>query len=182
MTKNGAKADKEAAKNAAWLIDRVQFIKGKKKPTDQESLLVALAELENRDTDDEEKLQVLIQVIKYEQAAKNKMLEFSKLQNESDERDRKARTHELIQWGLVLVAAGWVDSKTGKQRTPHLTRESLAGAISGMVDMPVHHQKWADWNETGAEILRKSEKEKPPKRAKNETPQPQPVPVPEVQD
>lgn len=54
----------EQKKERDWLADRVQHLKGLKSPTDQQRLLVALAEKEGRSELEEKKLAVLVRAEK----------------------------------------------------------------------------------------------------------------------
>lgn len=147
--------EQRAKKEAEWLADHLQMLNGLKKRTPAQDLLIDVCAIpeDERDESDNEMLQALIATAKAEEATKKNWGLVMQIKSEKSEKERKSRTHELIQWGLALVAAGWVDSKTGKPRSPHLTRNALAGVITGAVELPTNHPKWSGWDERGASIL-----------------------------
>ena len=69
----------------------------------------------------------------------------------------KKRTHELIQSGLLMVAAGLVDKKTGK---PNISRAELVGALSSMAKLPPTHERRRTWQQEGQQILARYEQKK----------------------
>lgn len=90
-------------RDAAWLVDRIQYIKGKKKPTEQESLLVALAEMQERDTDAEKMLAVLVKAEKAESAAREaRAVATAKVNEQSDETRKLETGQKVILGGFFL--------------------------------------------------------------------------------
>lgn len=135
-----------------WIKNRVAYIKELKHPTKQQELLVLLATLDDRSTDDEKMLKALIRAEKAAIAADKAKTDVTKRLNAAAKEADKKRTHELIQSGLLLVATGLADSKTGK---PKIDRTELAGALASMAKLPTHHEKRQLWQREGREILSK---------------------------
>ena len=107
--------------NDKWLIERIEHIRNKKSPSDQQRLLVLLAEKEDKTPKEEQDFKALVRaekaVARLEKAAekvassKSKVSKILKAERSAKE---KARTHELIKSALILIEAGMVDSSTGK--------------------------------------------------------------------
>ena len=96
--------------NNDWLKDRVAYLKGLKSPGDQQSLLVLLAEKQERTPQDEKKLVVLIRAEKASVKAAKARQDVANLINSekraTKEADRKARNHRLILQGVLFDLAG----------------------------------------------------------------------------
>ena len=91
------------ANHEKWLIDKVQYIKGKKKPTDQESLLVTLAELQTKSPEDEKILDALVKAEKAEEAAKAARLAVkTKLDAQAEEARKLENGQKIILGGFFL--------------------------------------------------------------------------------
>lgn len=91
------------ANHEQWLIDKVQYIKGKKKPTDQESLLVTLAELQTKSPEDEKILDALVKAEKAEEAAKAARLAVkTKLDAQAEEARKLENGQKIILGGFFL--------------------------------------------------------------------------------
>ena len=107
--------------NEEWVIERIEHIRNKKSPSDQQRLLVLLCEKEDKTPKEEQDFKALVRaekaVARLEKAAekvassKSKVSKILKAERSAKE---KARTHELIKSALILIEAGMVDSSTGK--------------------------------------------------------------------
>ena len=107
--------------NEEWVIERIEHIRNKKSPSDQQRLLILLAEKDDKTPKEEQDFKALVRaekaVARLEKAAekvassKSKVSKILKAERSAKE---KARTHELIKSALILIEAGMVDSSTGK--------------------------------------------------------------------
>lgn len=141
-----------------WLTARVTYLKGLKSRSDQQELLVLLAEKTGRTPQDDKKLAALVRAEKASVRAAKARQEAANLINAerkaAAEAERKARDHELYQAAGLLSLAGLVDKKTGK---PTMDRGQLLGALLGLAKVPQDDPRRADWKRAGDALL--SEKE-----------------------
>lgn len=107
--------------NDKWLIERIEHIRNKKSPSDQQRLLVLLCEKEDKTPKEEQDFKALVRaekaVARLEKAAEkvaSSKTKVSKILKAERSAKEKARTHELIKSAGLLIQAGLVDSKTGK--------------------------------------------------------------------
>lgn len=145
--------------NDSWLKDRVAFLKGLKSRTDQQELIVLLAENKARTALDEKKLTVLVKAEKASIRASKARQQASNLINSEKrtiaEAARKARTHNLCESAGLLGLAGLVDTVTG---IPTLDRAELLGALLGLSKVPADDHRRADWKRAGDALLASSAK------------------------
>ncbi|MER2625362.1 MAG: conjugal transfer protein TraD, partial [Accumulibacter sp.] len=129
-----------------WLHNRVMYLKSLKSRSEPQQLLVLLAEKLDRSAGDN---QLLAALIRLEQAndraaearvAAAKLIQASKRQ--SAKADRKARTHRLIQQGVLFDLAGLA----------HRSRGELLGLLlaAAKTEDP---QRWAAWKQAGDALL-----------------------------
>lgn len=141
-----------------WLTARVAYLKGLKSRSDQQELLVLLAEKTTRTTQDDKKLTALVRAEKASVRATKARQEAANLINAERkavaEAERKARDHELYQAAGLLSLAGLVDKKTGK---PTMDRGQLLGALLGLAKVAQDDPRRAEWKRAGDALL--SEKE-----------------------
>jgi len=141
-----------------WLTARVTYLKGLKSRSDQQELLVLLAEKNTRTPQDDKKLTVLVRAEKASMRAAKARQEASNLINAerkaTAESERKARDHELYQAAGLLSLAGLVDKKTGK---PTMDRGQLLGALLGLAKVPQDDPRRADWKRAGDALLTEKE-------------------------
>jgi len=141
-----------------WLKDKISYIKGLKSPSEQQQLLVLLAEKPVLDANDKKKVAAIIRAEKAaERAAKARTAATTLIQAEkraAAAAERKARTHELCESAGLMGLAGLVDTKTGK---PTLDRAELLGALLGLAGVPADHPKRQEWKQAGAALLAKAE-------------------------
>lgn len=107
--------------NEEWVIERIEHIRNKKSPSDQQRLLVLLAEKDDKTPKEEQDFKALVRaekaVARLEKAAEkvaSSKTKVSKILKAERSAKEKARTHELIKSALILIEAGMVDSSTGK--------------------------------------------------------------------
>ena len=135
-----------------WLSAKIAYINGLKSPSEQQRLLVLLAEKKNRTTTDEKTLSALIRAEKTA-AAKARVTAIIAAERKAAARaERKARDHELYKAAGLMIVAGLVDSKTGK---PKFSAAELVGALAGIAELPRNHPKWQEWERRGKELLTK---------------------------
>ena len=133
-------------KRDEWLQNRVTYLKSLKARSEHQQLLVLLAEKPDRSAAEN---QIFAALIRLEQAndraaqarvAAAQLIRDSKRQ--SAKAERKARTHRLIQQGVLFDLAGL------EQRS----RGELLGVLlaAAKTDDP---QRWATWKQAGDALL-----------------------------
>jgi len=141
-------------KDDTWLKDRVAYLKGLKSPSDQQTLLVVLADSPVRSDQDERKLAALIRAEKASIRATKARQEAANMINAEKraaaDAARKARNHEMYQAAGLLSLAGLVDKKTGKAT---VDRGELLGALIGLVKVPPTDPRRAEWKRAGDALL-----------------------------
>lgn len=139
--------------NDSWLKDRVAHLKGLKTRSDQQELLVVLAEKQNRTPQDEKKLAVLAKAEKAAIRAAKARLDAANLINSekkaAKEEERRTRNHRLIMQGVLFDLAGL----EGRSRGEIL---GLLLAASTTEDP----QRWASWKVKGDALLAEKEPSK----------------------
>jgi len=141
-----------------WLIERIEHIRNKKSPSDQQRLLVLLHEKDDKTPKEEQDFKALVRaekaVARLEKAAEKVASSKTKvskiLKAERSAKDR-ARTHELIKSAGLLIMAGLVDSATGE---PIWDRCELLGALSSMADAKIDEARRKMWKEKGLTLLK----------------------------
>lgn len=143
--------------NDKWLIERIEHIRNKKSPSDQQRLLVLLCEKEDKTPKEEQDFKALVRaekaVARLEKAAEkvaSSKTKVSKILKAERSAKEKARTHELIQSAGLLIMAGLVDSTTGK---PLWDKSELLGALSSMAEANIDDSKKDFWKKKGNKIL-----------------------------
>ena len=141
-------------KQAKWLTDRVQYIRGLKAPNEQQRLLVILHDKADKTAQETKTLSLLIQAeraAEKAQEARTKVMNLIQAEKRAEARAaRKARDHALYQSAGLLILAGLVDSKTGK---PVDDTAALLGALASLNDLSRDNPKWSDWKIRGQELL-----------------------------
>lgn len=145
--------------NDKWLIERIEHIRNKKSPSDQQRLLILLCEKEDKTPKEEQDFKALVRaekaVARLEKAAEkvaSSKTKVSKILKAERSAKEKARTHELIKSAGLLIMAGLVDSTTGKILWDP---EELLGALSSMSEAQIDLSKKSLWKEKGAALLQK---------------------------
>lgn len=130
----------------SWLNDRVSFLKGLKSRTEQQELLVILAEKTNRTPQDTKKLVALAKAEKASIRAAKARQDAAKLINDEKKKkqsdDRKTRNHRLILQGVLVDLAGLEGRSRGE-----ILGLLLAGGTT------TDQQKWDAWRAKGDALL-----------------------------
>jgi hypothetical protein len=133
-----------------FLTDRIKYIKGLKSPSEQQSLLVMLAEMPERTASDDRKLAALLKAEKAQLRALRARSEVQRLVNAEKEAARKARNHQLFEVAGLLSLAGLLDKTTGK---PLTDRGELLGALLAIAETPADDPRRASWKRKGDALL-----------------------------
>jgi len=140
--------------NDSWLNDRVLYLRGLKVRSEQQELLLMLAENLARTAHETKKLTALIKAEKASVRAAKARQEAANLINAerktAAEAERKARNHAMYQAAGLLSLAGLVDKKTGQ---PTLDRGELLGALLGLAKVPPADPRRAEWQRAGDALL-----------------------------
>ena len=138
----------------AWLVSRVAYLKSLKSRTDQQELLVLLAEKTDRTPKEAKNLAALVKAEKASVRAAKARQEAANLINAerkaAAKAERKARNHEMFKAAGLLSLAGLVDNETGK---PVMDRGELLGALLGLAKLPADNPKRAEWKRAGDALL-----------------------------
>lgn len=125
----------------------IEKLKALSRPTDQQKLLIVLADKSDRTQSDERKLKLLLAAeVAADRATKARAKATQLLKKESSkeaEKDRKARNHRLIQQGLLIDFAGLETMDKGE----------LIGVLLEAKSTPVDDQKRAERKRTGDALL-----------------------------
>lgn len=147
--------------NDEWVIERIEHIRNKKSPSDQQRLLVLLAEKDDKTPKEEQDFKALVRaekaVARLEKAAEKVAIsktKVSKILKAERNAKEKARTHELIKSAGLLIMAGLVDSKTGKLVWD---RSEFLGALTLMAEAQIDDIKKQSWKKKGNQILSRKE-------------------------
>jgi len=138
-----------------WLTNRLTYLRGLKSPSDQQRLLILLAEIPEPSTEETRKMTVLIRAEKAADRAQKARADGARIVNAEKFAARKARDHELYQVAGLLSLAGLVDKHTGK---PITDRGELLGALLGLAKVPADDGRRAEWKRAGDALLTEKEK------------------------
>lgn len=147
-----SKADKEAA----WLDNKLAYIRGLKSPSDQLKLLLLLAEKPTRTPDEERAFATIIRAEKAAERAKAAQANATRILKAEAAAERKRRDHELYKVAGLLGLVGLVDKRTGM---PLMDLGELTGALAGLVQVPADDPRRTEWKRAGDAILARDEKE-----------------------
>lgn len=142
---NGIKRGTDV-KRDEWLTNRVAYLKSLKALSEPQQLLVLLTEKPDRSAADNQLLAALIRLEQANDRAAEARLAAAKLiqasKRQSAKADRKARTHRLIQQGVLFDLAG----------LEHRSRGELLGLLlaAAKTEDP---GRWAHWKEVGDALL-----------------------------
>jgi len=143
--------------NEEWVIERIEHIRNKKSPSDQQRLLLLLCEKEDKTPKEEQDFKALVRaekaVARLEKAAEkvaSSKTKVSKILKAERSAKEKARTHELIKSAGLLIMAGLVDSATGE---PLWDRDELLGALTSMAEAQIDPIKRKSWKENGSKLI-----------------------------
>lgn len=134
-------------RNAQWLLERVEYLRKLKAPSEQQRLLMQLAERPDRSPADDRHLAVLVRAEKADERLAKLRASAARVVSEEKTTARKARNHRLIQQGLLLDLVGL------ESRDP----AELAGALADLAEVD-DSARWVQWKIKGQTILaRKTE-------------------------
>lgn len=158
------KSEKQADKKD-WMASHIQYLSALKAPTDAQKLLLLLA-AKTRTAAEERTFSAIVKSEKAQERAKKAQAEVASLLATEAAAERKARTHKLIQFGLLFSYAGIEDAP----------REFLAGlAVFGTkMDESMKREVMA----LGADLLATKEPKKTPAAAAAPAPRPAPAAAP----
>jgi hypothetical protein len=132
-----------------WLNDRITYLKGLKSRTEQQELLVLLAEKPQKTSLEERKLTALIRAEKAALRASKARQEVAKLLNAEKKaakaEERKARNHRLILQGILFDLSG----------LEHRSRGELLGMLLSAVGSD--ETRWGAWKVKGDALLAEKE-------------------------
>lgn len=138
----------------SWLTDRVAFLKTLKSRTEQQELLVLLAQKPDRTPQDDKTLAVLTRAEKANvyaaKARQDAAIHINAERKAAAEAERKAREREMYEAAGLLGLAGLLDTKTGKLT---VDRGELLGALLGLANVSPADPKRADWRRAGDALL-----------------------------
>ena len=136
--------------NDSWLTDRVAHLKGLKTRSEQQELLVLLADNPARTAQDGKKLAALVKAEKAAVRASKARQEVAMLLNAEKravkEEQRRARNHRLILQGVLIDLAG----------LEHRSRGELLGLLLA-ASTTDDSQRWASWKVKGDALLAEKE-------------------------
>lgn len=141
-------------KRDQWLANRLAYLRGLKTPSDQQQLLLVLAEKPDRTAEDDRKLNALVRAEKAADRAQKARADAARIVNAEKAAERKARDHELYQVAGLMILAGLVDSKTGR---PTRDRGELLGALVSLAEAQVDAERRANWKRRGDALMAKRE-------------------------
>lgn len=133
-----------------WLAERLAYLRGLKAPSDQQRLLMMLADKPDRTADDARKLAALVRAEKAAERAQKARANAARIVNAEKAKARKARDRELYQSAGLLIMAGLVDTKTGQ---PTLDRGELLGALMGLAKVPEDDPRRTEWKRAGDAMM-----------------------------
>jgi hypothetical protein len=153
-----------------WLTARLAYLRGLKAPSDQQRLLLVLADKLGRTATDAHVLTALIgaeaaaeraqkareQAVRIVEAAKEalRILEADKealrVLEAGKETAFSKRDRELYKTAELLILAGLVDSATG---SPVFDRGELLGALLGLAKVPGEDARRSEWKSAGEALL-----------------------------
>lgn len=141
-------------KQAKWLTDRVQTIRGLKSPNEPQRLLVILHDKADKTAQEIKTLSLLIQAeraAEKAQEARTKVMNLIQAEKRAEAKAaRKARDHALYQSAGLLIMAGLVDRQTGK---PVDDPAKLLGALVSLHELSRDNPKWEEWKLKGQVLL-----------------------------
>lgn len=133
-----------------WLDERLAYLRGLKAPSDQQRLLLLLADKPDRSADDGRKMAALIRAERAAERAQKARAEAARIIHAGKVAERKARDHALYASAGLMILAGLVDTRTGK---PTLDRGELLGALVSVARAQGDEAQRAAWKRAGDALL-----------------------------
>ena len=131
-------------KKQSWEEKRVQYIDGLKKPSEAQQLLAILFKKTDRTEVESKKLATLIKAEKATERALNANATITKMMNGEKEEARRARTHRLVQQGILFDLVGLDTRSRG---------EMLGALIAAVASAKANPEHWASWKVKGDALL-----------------------------
>ena len=162
----------EKDKKGDWVAGHLAYLRGLTSHNDTQKLFILLAEKQDKTLKEKRTFALLVKSEKALQLAQIAQAKVSSLLDEKAGKERKERTHKLIQLGLLFSYAGLDESP----------RDFLAGLLLLGANMP--EQERQKMSELGADLLAQKEPKKgkkapaSPPAAPAQTPQSAPAPAP----
>lgn len=159
VTNDDAETEAKPAKD--WLKTHILHLKGLKSPTEQQKLLIVLAESPSLTDLEKKKFDALVKSERAQVRARdarraaNKILNAEKIAE--SQKARKNRTHEMLKSAGLLSLAGLIDKNTG---IPNADISELLGALISLNEtlqkLPKNDQRRIGWSEKGSAALKDS--------------------------
>lgn len=131
-------------KKQSWEEKRIQYIDGLKKPSEAQQLLAILFKKTDRTEVESKKLAALIKAEKATERALNANATITKMMNGEKEEARRARTHRLVQQGILFDLVGLGTRSRG---------EMLGALIAAVASAKANPEHWASWKVKGDALL-----------------------------
>lgn len=135
-------------KKQSWEEKRVQYIEGLKKPSEAQQLLAILFKKTDKTEVESKKLAALVKAEKANERALNANATITKMMNGEKEEARRARTHRLVQQGILFDLVGLNTRSRG---------EMLGALIAAIASAKANPEHWANWKAKGDAMLAEKE-------------------------
>ena len=135
-------------KKQSWEEKRVQYIDGLRKPSEAQQLLAILFKKTDRTEAENKKLTALVKAEKANERALNANATITKMMNGEKEEARRARTHRLVQQGILFDLVGLNTRSRG---------EMLGALIAAIASAKANPEHWASWKAKGDAMLAEKE-------------------------
>lgn len=155
---------KDAAENETkpvkdWLKSQIEHLKGLKSPTDQQKLLIALAEQPSLTDLEKRKFEALVKSERAQVRAREARKAANRILNAEriaeSKLARKNRTHEMMKSAGLLSLAGLIDKNSG---IPNSDISELVGALISLNEtlqkLPKNDPRRLGWIEKGSAALK----------------------------
>ncbi|MET3135438.1 hypothetical protein AAKU55_005748 [Oxalobacteraceae bacterium GrIS 1.11] len=131
-------------KKQSWEEKRVQYIDGLKKPSEAQQLLAILFKKAERTEAESKKLAALVKAEKANDRALTANAAITKMMNSTKDDERRARTHRLVQQGILFDLVGLDTRSRG---------EMLGALIAAVASAKSNPEHWASWKAKGDALL-----------------------------
>lgn len=160
-----------------WLSENIEKLRNIRSPSSQQRLLILLAEKPSRSSKESGALTALVRAERLaENAIKARAAAAKHLISEQD-RQRKARNHELFNLAGLVALSGLADKETGRLI---MDQAEFLGALIEMRGAPVPDDLRARWRQIGNATLADAAAKK--KKELRQQPEPAAEPEPDVQE
>ena len=135
-------------KKQTWEEKRIQYIDGLKKPSEAQQLLAILFKKTDKTEAESKKLTALVKAEKANERALNANATIAKMMNGEKEEARRARTHRLVQQGILFDLAGLDKRSRG---------EMLGALLAAVASGNANPEHWTSWKAKGDALLAEKE-------------------------